>query len=228
MTFYLGIDLGQINDNSVVLVAERHDMPVSSSYEKRPGMYHIVYLHRFPLKTPYTAIVEAVQELLSRDPLKGNYKLVLDTTGVGLPIADMFRQAGMKPACIVITGGTITNREGSTWRVPKRDLISTLQVLLQSGRLKIAKDLPEAATLMNELLSFRMRITLDGNDQYGAWRENDQDDEVLAAAIACWYGEKVGGQLRPELPATAPRERRWTTITPELDYERGWRMAYDL
>ena len=34
-----------------------------------------------------------------------------------------------------------------------------------------------------------------GNDTYEAWRESDHDDLVLAAAIACWYGEKKLGSI---------------------------------
>src|SRR5687767_6312437 len=77
------------------------------------------------------------------------------------------------------------------WHVPKRDLVSNLQVLLQSERLKIAGDLPEAAALLRELRSFRVTISTAGNDTYAAWRENDHDDMVLAVALACWQGEHV-------------------------------------
>jgi hypothetical protein len=66
--------------------------------------------------------------------------------------------------------------------------VSAVQVLLQSGRLKIAKELPDAEVLVTELLNFQVRITNSANDIYGAWREGTHDDLVLAVALACWWG----------------------------------------
>jgi hypothetical protein len=77
--------------------------------------------------------------------------------------------------------------------VPKRDLVSVVQVLLQAERLKIASSLKEASTLTAELLAFKVSINLRGHDSYGndagPWRENPHDDLVLAVALAAWYGE---------------------------------------
>ena len=55
-----------------------------------------------------------------------------------------------------------------------------------------------------------MKITTAGNDTYEAWRESDHDDLVLAAAFACWYGEKELGSIlhlppMPPAPTMAPR-----------------------
>ena len=84
-----------------------------------------------------------------------------------------------------VTGGAFGG-----YNVPKRELVSNLAIQFQSERLKIARNLPEAAQLVEELQNFKMKITLAGNDTYEAWRESDHDDLVLAAAMAAWYGEK--------------------------------------
>ncbi len=68
--------------------------------------------------------------------------------------------------------------------------MSNLVIIFQSDRLKIARGLPEAPQFVEELQSFKMKITLAGNDTYEAWRESDHDDRVIAAAMAAWYGEK--------------------------------------
>jgi hypothetical protein len=76
--------------------------------------------------------------------------------------------------------------------VPKRDLASVVQVLLQSSRLRIGEGLAHARTLTEELVNFRVKITLAGHDSYGTgaeWREGNHDDLVLALALACWRGE---------------------------------------
>lgn len=79
--------------------------------------------------------------------------------------------------------------------MPKRDLVSTVQALLYSERLKIAKDLSEAQALIDELLAFKVSISLKGHDSYGddagMWQENPHDDLVLACALACWWGESI-------------------------------------
>ena len=88
--------------------------------------------------------------------------------------------------------------------MPKRDLVSVVQVLLQSERLKIAASLKEASTLTAELLAFKVSISLKGHDSYGndvgPWRENPHDDLVLAVAMAAWYGE----EYRPIVDDTPP------------------------
>jgi hypothetical protein len=78
-----------------------------------------------------------------------------------------------------------------TWHVPKKELVSTLQVLMQAGRLTIA-NLPERETLVQELLAFRVKVTVSANETFEAWRERDHDDLVLAVALAAWAGEKFG------------------------------------
>ena len=76
----------------------------------------------------------------------------------------------------------------------KRYLVSTMQVLLQAERLKVAEGLPDAAVLVQELLNFRVKIDpLTAHDSYGVWREGQHDDLVLATAVACWYGERQPG-----------------------------------
>ena len=78
--------------------------------------------------------------------------------------------------------------------MPKRDLAGVLQVLLQvllqAGRLKAAEALPLPRTLLDELVNFRVTIDLlTAHDSYGAWREGQHDDLVLALACAASYGE---------------------------------------
>jgi hypothetical protein len=72
------------------------------------------------------------------------------------------------------SGGATVSKERGLNRVPKRDLVSVVQVALQNGRLRIAEKLPNAATLVKELQNFQGKITHTGNDSYGAWREGRQ------------------------------------------------------
>ena len=67
--------------------------------------------------------------------------MVVDGTVVGAPVVDMFRQKGLVPVAITITGGDTVTGERGSYRVPKRYLVSTMRVLLQAGLLKVAEEL---------------------------------------------------------------------------------------
>lgn len=186
--YVLGLDLGQTHDYSALVIDEITDRGTSYS------THTIRYLKRWPLQTPYPAIVHEVERLTNRKPVTDRDTLVIDQTGVGRPVVDMFREAalGTQLTPITITGGNEVTHKANDWHVPKKVLISAVTVLLQSGRLRIVPSLKEAKTLRDELLNFKMKITLAANDTYGAWREGDNDDTVLATALACWYGEYNG------------------------------------
>jgi hypothetical protein len=148
----------------------------------------IRHLERFELGTRYTKVTERVQELLDSPPLQGKkITALVDATGVGRAVVDSFFHAGLRPAPVTIHGGASVGRDHNGFRVPKRDLVSAIQVLLQSGRLKIAQGLPLAETLKKELLNFKVKIDpATAHDSYSHWREGDHDDLVLATAMACW------------------------------------------
>ena len=84
----------------------------------------------------------------------------------------------------LIHGGDKRSHEGESWRVPKRDLVGALQVLLQTGRLKGGK-LKLGPVLLQEMQSFRVLIDpMAAHGSYSAWREEDHDDLVLYVALA--------------------------------------------
>jgi len=185
--YIIGLDLGQAQDYTALAVAERHA-------DTGGNRYDIAWLQRFALGTPYPAIVAAVVALVGRlaaQPDAVVPTLVVDMTGVGRPVVDLFRQGSLAAALhdITITGGDTPTHEGASWRVPKRDLVSVVKVLLGGERLKVASALPEAAMLTRELLNFQVKITALAHDAYGAWREGTHDDLVLAVALAAWLGE---------------------------------------
>lgn len=187
MSYIVGVDLGQANDYTAIAVAEVR-APAPDGAETAPH-YQIRHLERLELGTPYPQQVERVQVIMKG--LKGAL-LVVDQTGVGRPVVDMLRAKSLNPYAVSIHGGDATTRDGYNYRVPKRELVSILQVLLQSKRLQVAKSLPDAQTLVEEMLAFKVTISQTGHDSYGNdWRENPHDDLVLATALACWRGEQT-------------------------------------
>lgn len=202
ISYYVGLDLGQAQDFTALSVVEKkvtktehqkggytsegklieeRDIPLSYEYQVR-------HLQRFRLGTSYSAVVSEVRKVLSR--LSGAV-LVVDYTGVGRPVVDLFRDSGLSPVAVTITSGDKATFEDGGWRVPKRDLVSVLVVAFQNSTLKIAEALPEARTLIEELQHFQVKIDpRTAHDSYGSWREGVHDDLVLSVAMALWYASR--------------------------------------
>jgi hypothetical protein len=176
----LGLDLGQAADYTALAAIEQ--VPVGGG---RPEL-HVRHLQRFRLGTSYPSIVEQVALLMATPQLAGA-SLLVDGTGVGVAVVDLLRHAKLRLTSVTVTGGDqVTRDDRGGIRVPKRDLVAAAQVALQSGCLKIAAALPDAQTLVRELLAYRVTISATGHDSYAAWREQDHDDLVFAVALACW------------------------------------------
>jgi hypothetical protein len=164
-------------------------MALSNSRGRPPHpTLSIRHLERFELGTPYPRIIERVDEFVDSTPLKGKLiACLVDATGVGRAVVDSFHQAGLRVVPVTIHGGDKATWEGGGVRVPKRDLVSAVQVLLQNGRLKVASGLPLTETLKKELANFRVKIDpKTAHDSYSHWRESDHDDLVLSVAMAAW------------------------------------------
>ncbi len=190
--YFIGLDLGQSRDYTAVSVlggtfAERGPKPI----------YQVGHLERFPLGTPYPDIVRGMVDLTKRRELGGDWQLVVDATGVGRPVVDLLREAldRRRVHPLTIVGGGEATAGAFGLRVPKRDLVLTLKVLLETKRLEFIGGWPEARTLIQEALTFQVKITDAAHDTYGAWREGTHDDLVLSVALAAWYAERRG--VRP-------------------------------
>ena len=92
---------------------------------------------------------------------------------------------------VMVTGGDMERQDNGYYRVPKRDLIVGLQVLLQQRELQIAAGMEQGEALVKEMAEMRVKISTSGNEQFGAWREGEHDDLVLAVALACWGVRKM-------------------------------------
>jgi hypothetical protein len=108
-----------------------------------------------------------------------------------------FLNAGLRPVPITITGGHRVHSFGRTFCVPRNYLISTLQILLQTRRLKIAQADEFAPILERELISFSLRRPAAADESPTSWRENEHDDLVFAVALPCFYFERLARRSTP-------------------------------
>lgn len=190
MDYVAGLDLGQRQDFSALVLLERTVRPDGAC------TYALRHAERAPLHVSYTAIAAWVKDRLARPPVRGHVQLVADETGVGVGVMELLRQAdiGAPLVPVMITAGSavvpVETPGGRRWHVAKSALISVVDALFDSGRLTIAAGLKDRPTLLDELRKFQRRFTQAANEQWGAWREGTHDDYVLALALACWWAEQ--------------------------------------
>jgi hypothetical protein len=181
--YALGGDIGQSFDPTALAVVRK--MYASAD---RP-IFQVGHLERLPLQMPYPAQIDHIERqiarLMSHKRLQTMPELVLDVTGVGKPIADLFAVRGFPTINVTITAGDTVTSEGLNFHVPKLILVSKMQALLHNGQLKIHKDLADAQVLIDELQSFQASVSATGYWRFGA-RSGKHDDLVLAVAIALW------------------------------------------
>jgi hypothetical protein len=193
--YALGVDLGKKNDSTAIALVERLVEPVpphvegwcDSSLRQRvyPARFTVVAMDRVPLGTSYVEVAQRVATIMQKFT---NAELVVDISGVGQAVADIFRDFGLHFTGVSITGGRSESADPNDYsqrNVPKLDLVSVLQAAFARADLKIAQDLPFRDVLVKELRDFEMKVSDVGNMAFGA-RSGQHDDLVLAVAIACW------------------------------------------
>jgi hypothetical protein len=203
----VGVDLGQSSDPTAIAVLEntRGVLDSNSAFERQCGIGNkpqvpieridVRHLERLPLGLSYPTVVQRVTDILGRAPLCGDDRtkpadLVIDQTGVGAAVGDIFVNAGLWPVRVSITGGSEVTGVGTWerphWHVAKTVLISTVDAMLHTGVLRFAAALSEAPAMRAELLDFRRSLSAAGRASYAA-RTGKHDDLVLAVAIGCWF-----------------------------------------
>jgi hypothetical protein len=203
-SWVVGVDLGQASDPTAIAVLEhvRGVLDPNSEIERHTGTdslpqtpaerVNVRHLQRLPLGLAYPTQVQAVKDLLARPPLNGDGRtlpatLVIDSTGVGRAVADVFSEAGLRHQAVTITTGSDVASAGrDRWHVSKTHLISVVDAMLHVGTLRFAAALSEAGAMKDELRDFRRKLSDAGRATYAA-RTGAHDDLVLAVAIACWW-----------------------------------------
>jgi hypothetical protein len=193
-SYHIGLDLGQKHDFTAIAILERRDAGLPHflhPWAVEETAYQLRYLERLPLGTPYPKIVEHIAALTRRPELQLHTELVVDGTGVGAPVVDLLRQAALpcRITSLSITAGEHAHQTHRSAAVPKRDLIATLEVMLDEEELKIAAALPERRRLVEEFMSLKAGTTRTGHETFGAAGSN-HDDLLIAVALACWSAKR--------------------------------------
>ena len=83
--YTIGIDPGQSIDPTAFAA-------VRCLQDDAKPVFQCGYLERLPLNTTYPGIVQHARRLLQKQPFLGRAELVLDLTGVGRPVYDLFQK----------------------------------------------------------------------------------------------------------------------------------------
>lgn len=182
--YFAGLDLGQANDSTAVALLARE-------VDRGRAHYALRHLQRWPPGSHYPRIAEDVDRLLHAVPNR-RCQLVVDQTAVGRAVAKMFRSGDTARTrqVLISNGHSVSSGDDGCTLVPKKELVSVLQMLLQTQRLRIAAGLFLAEALSREMASFRASVKLAGGAEEVSWRERAHDDLVLAVALAAWEGER--------------------------------------
>lgn len=189
--YVAGLDLGRPHEFTALSVLERTEVPDSNESMRTVRHYAVRHLERLPPATPYPEVFRRLAQVFAAPPLHGS-NLVVDYTGVGRPVLDMLRNAkvGVSVRPLLVTSGKSSSSDDRGGKlVPRQELAATLQVLLQSRRLRVAPTLSNSAMLARELAAFQVKVSKASETEMDAWREGAHDDLVLAVAVAAWLGE---------------------------------------
>lgn len=217
--YFLNVDLGDVQDPTAISLLQRKEMfqehatlPETDARLREArrivSKYECRLLERPELGTGYPGIIQRVKVIMQAPDLVGRTALVVDATGVGLPVIQFMRAEGLAPIPIVLTGGSSININDAAggYNVPKQQVISALQIAVQSDRFKMAS-LPLTKVALKEFENFKVKRKQNAVT-FEAWRAKDHDDIVLSLAIGVWYAEKIYGIYRSDRSGIRDKRKR--------------------
>ena len=238
MDMWVGIDLGKLVDPTALSIMARSiavdpvsGLPQRSSRGDALYGWKVTKLKRYHLGTPYTAMVDDVVRLVQRLELQPAPRLVIDGSGVGVAVVDMFRSAlsghpDIEAHAISITSGHAVSLVGRhTWNVAKIEVVGAMREVLEARRLKVARmpngqHIEFADILKRELMDFRVKITTAANETFAAQQEA-HDDLVLSVALPVWLGSQRCMQMRTQPRADDVSDFRRPREIRALDAEQA-------
>jgi hypothetical protein len=131
---------------------------------------------RVALGTPYPEVVARLRRMVERLGELGLCILVVDGTGIGIPIVELMREQGM--GCRILPLVITSGQAASGASVPRGALLTKMQVMAQRDELEIAAGCRDAAALTRELAHLTLDRARGGS--------GERDDLALALALACW------------------------------------------
>jgi hypothetical protein len=195
----LGLDLGQTRNHTAIAVVESRFIRatpwefLASASRAHAGYWDhkVIALERLDLDTSYVDVAHWVKDYLDRIFYPCHKHLVMDGTGVGTAVRDMFRslnlqntnlvpvtitgstQAGWRPASAGTGGGIVTSRT---------EILTKLLTSIEQEQFTINKDCRERETLFHELVNLKLSGKPESSSTSGG-----QDDLAMALSLALYW-----------------------------------------
>ena len=216
------VDPGKKRDPTAIMVMRDNftildGSPRAGIPDKMQHGYEIVHIDKI-IDTRFTEVCRIIAKITEHRQIKNNYELIVDGTGIGEVVIDILRESFLTPVPIVFTGSGQVREVFSSFgkvfgngftgaqvlkeiHVPKEDLVSAGQNIVQQGRLSIAPGLQFEEDFKRQLLMFRGKVNeKTRNVSYNANTEEDHDDLVVCFLMGAWWftrSRKTDEQIIP-------------------------------
>jgi len=185
LDYHVGVDIGQKHDYTALAVTECRPNYAGDKF------YFVRYLHRFRLGLLFGTVVQKLASLDRQLRASGGSRSVsitwaCDATGIGSPVVEMIQKA-LPEATVVpvyITGGFGSTVDYDESHISKQQLVSLIVAAFESGSVRIADDVKEAETLIQELSNYELRRSESGHVSYGAMTGGAFDDLVTSLGLS--------------------------------------------
>jgi hypothetical protein len=152
-------------------------------------------------------MAERIRVIMEHPNLKLNTTLLVDGTGIGDAAVELIRKKGMYPIPVIFSGtgavrehfagmGEVFNNTSGRLSgarvlkeivIPKTDLVTAGAVLMQQGRLRVAKG-RWTEQFKLQLTKFKGKVNeKTGRVRYEAETEGDHDDMVVCYLMGAWW-----------------------------------------
>ncbi len=210
----VGIDVGQIRDNTAIAVAEVSQLPTGKfrhgpQYRKPAYVdaqmqfhkavdaeevlvseYTVRHIRRLPLGTSYPDMALYIADMLCNTLFAHRHvRVLIDVTGVGRPVYDdLKREIKLREAASGVRLQPITFSWGEKYNKSTGVLAKAFLVSrLQSllqGGRVHAPQTAEVKVMLEELRVYEIKVDQDGKDTYGA-TIGKHDDLATCLGLAC-------------------------------------------
>lgn len=206
--FFLGLDLGEVKDFTAFAAIEVVGGPGGP-------LYRLIGLERFKSDVNteildrvsdssvslsyWDRVVRYLARHLRSHQFHRNSLLGIDATGIGRPVVRMMLESPMVqetgtpiyPFEFRGNGSREYQRQNGLIQITRRTVLSSVQIVMGQGRLRIPEKLREAEVLRRELLSVRIE---EGRQDHLDERTREHDDMVFAVALPVHLAETLAKQ----------------------------------
>ena len=198
--YILSQDIGKKQDDTTSLIYRITPEYVDSYDGGRRVMTFMDVVYMDKRRLSYDRLARFTQELMQSASLGERSTLLIDGTGIGEAVYDIYTSKGLEPVKIIFTSGETASMERnraeqskrfndiSGYKVPKVDMVSAAQVIFQQGRIRFAPDLPFRDECLEQLQSFVGKVNeRTENVKYENLTDEIHDDFVVNILMASWY-----------------------------------------